>query len=78
MLKVGDKVKFKSVKHLFGIDNGKVIEINAENMTSTLIYKIELYKIELKLGGNFIHDTIYTYKLRNELYKIVTIFAGIF
>lgn len=72
MLKVGDRVKFK-VKHLFGIDNGKVIEINAENMTSTLIYKIEL-----KLGGNFIHDTIYTYKLRNELYKIVTIFAGIF
>lgn len=76
MLKVGDKVKFKSVKHLFGIDNGKVIEIN--DMTSTLIYKIELYKIELKLGGNFIHDTIYTYKFRNELYKIVMICAGVF
>lgn len=77
MLKVGDRVKFK-VKHLFGIDNGKVIEINAKNMTSTLIYKIELYKIELKLSGNFIHDTIYTYKFRNELYKIVMICAGIF
>lgn len=68
MLKVGDRVKFKSLKHLFGIDNGKVIEIDAD----------VIYKIESKLGGNFIHDTIYTYKLRNELYKIVTIFAGIF
>ena len=69
MLKVGDRVKFKkeTVQHLFGIDNGKVIEI------SDLIYKIES-----KLGDNFIHDTIYSYKFRNELYKIVTIFAGIF
>lgn len=65
MLKVGDRVKFK---HLFGIDNGKVIEIDADL----------IYKIELKLGGNFIHHTIYTYKFRNELYKIVMIFAGIF
>ena len=71
MLKVGDRVKFKkeTVQHLFGIDNGKVIEI------ADLIYKIES-----KLGDNFnfIHDTIIIYKLRNELYKIVTIFAGIF
>lgn len=70
MLKVGDRVRFKkeSVQHLFGIDNGKVIEIDADL----------IYKIESRLGGNFIHDTIYTYKFRNELYKIVTIFAGIF
>ena len=70
MLKVGDRVKFKkeSVQHLFGIDNGKVIEIDADL----------IYKIEAKLGDNFIHDTIIISKLRNELYKIVTIFAGVF
>lgn len=69
MLKVGDRVKFKreSIQHLFGIDNGEVIE-NGE----------VIYKIESKLGDNFIHDTIIIYKLRNELLKIVTIFAGIF
>ena len=69
MLKVGDRVRFKkeSIQHLFGIDNGEVIE-----------HGEVIYKIESKLGDNFIHDTIIIYKLRNELLKIVTIFAGIF
>lgn len=63
MLKVGDRVKFKkeTVLHLFGIDNGKVIEIADSR-----------YKIESKIND------VVIYRPRNELSKIITIFAGIF